>query len=126
MTQVVGSPTAATLVDSGLLARVGGDRALLAEVIELFLEDGPMMVEQIRKGLADGDTAAVRMAAHSLAGTAANFDADELTTLARALETHARADDIAESRKAFARLVSAVRQVLDRLTVIHTALQCAS
>lgn len=126
MDQVALATTAGTVIDNGLLARVGGDRELLVEVIDLFLEDGPLLIEGIRKGLADGDSAVVRMAAHSLAGTAANFDAVEVTTLARELETHARAHDLLQSKKAFAPLVNAFLQLLDRLSLTRTALACAS
>jgi two-component system sensor histidine kinase/response regulator len=115
-----------TSINSEMLARVGGDRALLAEVIALFLEDSPIDMETMRRGLADGDSAVVRRAAHSLAGSAGNFGAVEVTMLARTLEAHAAAEDIAASKQAFPPLQYAVLQMLDRLVGIHSALACAS
>jgi HPt (histidine-containing phosphotransfer) domain-containing protein len=119
-------PSEGTSLDSEMLARVGGDRELLAEVIELFLEDGPMAIEAMRRGLAAGDHAVVRSAAHSLAGSAANFGAIEVTTLARRLEAGAAADDLAAANQVFAALQNAVLQMLDRLVAIKAGLSCAS
>lgn len=115
-----------TSLNRDMLARVGGDRELLAEVIELFLEDGPMEIENMRRGLTDGDSAVVRRAAHSLAGSAGNFGAVEVTTLARRIEAHARAEDLAASKQAFPPLQHAVVQMLDRLAGVQAALACAS
>lgn len=113
---------AETTVDSGMLERVGGDRELLAEVITLFLEDGPALIEAMRQGLRDDDYTAVRMAAHSLAGSAGNFDATPVTALARQLEARALAQDVPASRVAFAQLENGVTRLLVHLTDIRAAL----
>ena len=104
-----------TVSNNGMLARVGGDRELLAEVIGFFLEDCPNTIEVIRQGLEDGDFAVVR-AAHSLTGSAANFDATAVVALARTLEEHALAGDAPASDEAFAQLESETIQILARLT----------
>jgi two-component system sensor histidine kinase/response regulator len=109
-----------------MLARVGDDRELLAEVIELFLEDAPMDIETIRRGLDDGDSAVVRRAAHSLAGSAGNFGATDVTALARQLEAHALAEDVVATQQVFPSLQAAVLRLLDRLLVIQAELACAS
>jgi len=101
-----------------MLARVGGDRELLAEMIGLYLEDGPMLVEAMRQGLADSDCAAVRMAAHTLAGTAGNFDATKVTALAQQLEAEALALDLPAARETFIQLDSEAARLLARLTAI--------
>ena len=117
---------AVTPIDSEMLARVGGDRELLAEVIEMFLEDAPMQIDVMRRGLIDGDSAVVRSAAHSMAGCAGNFGATEVTVAARRLEAAAQAEDVAASQQAFPPLENAVLQMLERLVAIQTALTCAS
>lgn len=117
---------AAPAVDSGLLARVGEDRELLAEVIALFLEDAPALIAAMRQALAAGDCAAERMAAHSLAGSAANFDATEVTALARRLEAHALAGNVPASREAFSQLDSETTLLLARLSTTLASLRCAS
>lgn len=113
---------AETTVDSGMLARVGGDRELLAEVIGCYLEDGPILIEAMRQGLRDGDCGAVRMAAHSMAGSAGNFDATEVTALARQLEAHALAQDVPASRQTFSQLEMESTGLLARLTAILATL----
>ena len=69
-----------------VLARVGGDRQLLAEISRLFVDDAPRHLEGIRRALDVHDGESLRRAAHGLKGSAANFDAEALVTAARALE----------------------------------------
>ena len=59
----------------GTLVRLNGDRQLLEALVGFFFEDFPPLLEAIRTGLAHGDWKAVRRAAHSLKGLAANFGA---------------------------------------------------
>jgi HPt (histidine-containing phosphotransfer) domain-containing protein len=116
MNQGVEPTIAFTGVDSGMLARVGGDRELLAEVIVFFLEDCPQLIETMRQGLVDDNHGAVMAAAHSLRGSAGNFDATAVTALSRSLEAHAGAQNIPASREAFSRLETETTQLLTRLT----------
>src|SRR5439155_16748881 len=69
-----------------ILARVGGDRALLTDMIRLFADDAPQTVTRIRAAIDSRDGAALRRAAHTLKGAAANFEATDLMRAARALE----------------------------------------
>ena len=73
-------------VPSAVLARVGGDRELLAEISRLFVDDAPRHLEKIREALDARDGEALRRAAHGLKGAAANFDADGVVGAARTLE----------------------------------------
>lgn len=116
----------AVTVSSALLERVGGDRLLLDEVIGLFLEDCPALVETIRQELANGDCEALERAAHSLTGSAGNFDTTEVTGLAKQLEVHARGRDLPASREVFAALEPEVTRLLVRLTATVSTLRCAS
>ena len=53
-------------VSETLLARVGGSHEMLEEIIGLFLEDSPKLIEEIRKALSDGDVnGAYRGRAHT-------------------------------------------------------------
>jgi signal transduction histidine kinase/CheY-like chemotaxis protein len=73
-------------VSMELLARVGGDRELLAEISRLFIDDAPRHLEKIRQAIDARDGESLRRAAHGLKGAAANFDADGVVNAARALE----------------------------------------
>jgi hypothetical protein len=57
-----------TGVSLQVLARVGGDRELLAEISKLFVEDAPRHLERIRAALDARDGDALRRAAHGLQG----------------------------------------------------------
>jgi len=69
-----------------VLARVGGDRELLAEISKLFVEDAPRHLVRIRAALDARDGDALRRAAHGLKGAAANFDAEGVVSASRTLE----------------------------------------
>jgi CheY-like chemotaxis protein/HPt (histidine-containing phosphotransfer) domain-containing protein len=69
-----------------VLARVGGDRQLLAEISKLFVDDAPRHLEKIREAIEQRDGESLRRAAHGLKGAAANFEADGVVSAARTLE----------------------------------------
>ena len=51
--------------------QTGGDESLRAEIIQMFLEDCPMRVEEIRAAVAAGDAPALASSSHALKGSAA-------------------------------------------------------
>ncbi|HXI27076.1 MAG TPA: response regulator [Vicinamibacterales bacterium] len=73
-------------VPTQVLARVGGDRQLLAEISRLFVDDAPRHLERIRRAIDARDAESLRRAAHGLKGAAANFDAEGVVSAARTLE----------------------------------------
>jgi signal transduction histidine kinase/CheY-like chemotaxis protein/HPt (histidine-containing phosphotransfer) domain-containing protein len=77
-------------IPTEVLARVGGDRELLAEISRLFVDDVPRHLARIQAALGAQDGEALRRAAHGLKGAAANFDADGVVRAARALEEMGR------------------------------------
>ena len=85
------APQAARIdIPAQVLARVGGDRQLLAEISRLFLDDAPRHLDRIKSALDARDGEALRRAAHGLKGAAANFDAEGVVHAARALEDMGR------------------------------------
>ena len=77
-------------IPTEVLARVGGDRELLAEISRLFVDDAPRHLSKIREALSARDGEALRRAAHGLKGAAANFDAEGVVQAARTLEEMGR------------------------------------
>ena len=70
-----------------MLARVGGDRELLAEISRLFVDDAPRHLDaDPRRRSTRATASALRRAAHGLKGAAANFDADAVVAASRTLE----------------------------------------
>jgi len=76
-----------------VLARVGGDRELLAEISRLFVDDAPRHLLKIRQALDARDGESLRRAAHGLKGAAANFDAEGVVSAARTLEEIGRSGE---------------------------------
>jgi signal transduction histidine kinase/CheY-like chemotaxis protein/HPt (histidine-containing phosphotransfer) domain-containing protein len=76
-----------------VLARVGGDLELLAEISRLFVDDAPRHLEKIREALDARDGESLRRAAHGLKGAAANFDAEGVVAAARTLEEIGRSGE---------------------------------
>jgi PAS domain S-box-containing protein len=94
----------AVLDRRSLLDRVAGDRALMVEVVELFLADLPAMSARIADAIASGEAEPVARAAHALKGAAANVSGERAAAAARELEMVARAGDLNSAPEAFARL----------------------
>jgi HPt (histidine-containing phosphotransfer) domain-containing protein len=78
-----------------MLERMGGDADLLGEIVELFLEDGPRVVERLRGAVARGDADEIERAAHSLKGALLNMSANPLAALALELENLGREGELA-------------------------------
>ena len=82
-----------------LLERVGGDEVLLQELVMLFLEDSPVLMDEIKKAVLDGNALAIRQSAHRLKGAAANFSATGAVEAALRLETMGRTGDLSGVRE---------------------------
>ena len=103
-----------------VLARVGGDRALLAEISRLFVEDAPRHLRKIREALDARDGESLRRAAHGLKGAAANFDADGVVNAARELEEIGRSGEPDAQDAAWNSLTAEMEQLVTLLrTVSH-------
>ena len=80
------------------LHRIDGDVDLLKEVIEIFLEDTPALLEELYTAIKQGDAKAVERAAHTLKGATANISAKRLHSLTQQVQRSAKNNDIASSR----------------------------
>jgi len=89
---------------AALMARLEGDRELLAELVELFMADGRVLIERIENAVAGSDPEAVRRAAHTLKGAVANFCAPAAVSAALALETAGRNHQLSDARALLDRL----------------------
>jgi len=88
----------------GALRRLDGDRELLAELAQFFLEDSPGLLDRVRDGLRSGDARTVQRAAHSLKGLAANFGAQGAVDAASAVEDCGQSGDLAAAAAALPQL----------------------
>jgi CheY-like chemotaxis protein len=108
-----GPPIAGAGFDfSAALSYVGGDRALLDELLGIFAEDAPVRMDAIRRAIASGDAQELMREAHTLKGALKVLGASAAAGLALDLETLARDGDLSRAQAAGAALARA----MDRLT----------
>ena len=72
------------------LERLDGDEDLLRELCQIFLEESPKTLRNLRQALAEGDAGAVMRAAHSLKGEVGYLGAGVASQAARKLEDMGR------------------------------------
>ena len=94
------------------LRNIGGDKALLEDLVELFLERYETMLERIRTALASKDQAAVEQAAHALKGTANNLSASEVVLSAGQLEALGRLGTLVEGPMIYTQLEKAMLRLV--------------
>ena len=85
-----------------LLSRIDHDDELMAEILELFLDETTRQLHVLREAVERGDIAAIEETAHSLKGAATNVSASTMAELARAIENAAKQSDLQETRRSLA------------------------
>jgi CheY-like chemotaxis protein len=110
-------PTSAVNLTEAL-SSVGGDGELLRELAGVCLEECPLLLQQIRLGLAQRDAARLRLAAHTLKGSIASFGAPAAYAAALRLETLAQDGNLDEAAVAWATLEQEIRRFLPALTAL--------
>ena len=99
LTKAPGSPrplaSDSILVDDDLLLKAfDGDWDFFKEVVEVFLEDYPRLLDNLRISLNEGDSDTFMRSAHSLKGMLKNFKADAAADIAFNLEKKGRESDL--------------------------------
>jgi HPt (histidine-containing phosphotransfer) domain-containing protein len=100
---------------AALLARVGGDEEVAAQLCAVFLDDAPKRLDVIAKAVAAGEARALQTAVHALRGAAAVFDADEVVTAAGRIERLAADGDVAAGALVWPELEARSRALLDEI-----------
>jgi signal transduction histidine kinase/CheY-like chemotaxis protein/HPt (histidine-containing phosphotransfer) domain-containing protein len=108
-----------TAIDrAGVLRMVGGDRALLGQMIRLFLEDYPKRVTEITDALRRNDAEAVEFAAHAVKGAAMTLCAPRVAKWALSIEKMGRDTELQSASAALAALEQELAQANAGLTRI--------
>jgi signal transduction histidine kinase/DNA-binding response OmpR family regulator len=76
-----------------LLARLGGDEALLHEVIEVFLKDIPTQLKALKAAINEKSLKIAGSKGHRIKGAAANMQARSMSEAAYALEKAGKAEE---------------------------------
>lgn len=90
-------PSLPVFDEQALLERIMGDRALASTVIRGFLSDVPSQLAALGQRLAEHDAAGARLRAHTLKGAAAAVSAEDLRSIAAAIEGAVKAGDLENS-----------------------------
>jgi CheY-like chemotaxis protein len=109
---------AGVLDQEEMLNRVGGDTELLHELVELFLQDYPQLLEQMAQALELSEYENFSVAAHTLKGMVGNFSAEAAANAALNCELigpDPSPDEAAES----------LRLLEQEISLLHTALETA-
>ncbi len=106
-----------------LLHRLGGDRALVAEMIQVFVEDCPMQLTAIKSAVERRDADAIRSSAHALKGAAGNISATQLFEAARTLERIGAENRLGAADAGWRLVASAAANVIDVLRLHGTGIE---
>ncbi len=97
------------------LSRLGGDRELFDEVLGMFLEDAPILLEQAATSLANDDMPTLQRATHTLKGLSANFAAAAAVAAAYAVELRAGGQQRDRAAQGFPQMEAEVHRLEDAL-----------
>ncbi len=108
---------------SETLARVENDLELLADLVDIFLEDYPGLLGEMEAAISEGDAEALEQTAHRLKGSVGNFSAEDAQQAALELEEMGRnrsidgaAETFEQLKTQMAELDSALRQFVQEKT----------
>jgi CheY-like chemotaxis protein/HPt (histidine-containing phosphotransfer) domain-containing protein len=96
---------------SAMLAQVDGDPELLSELVTLFLETYPVLLDELREGIRDQASSRIRESAHNLKGAVSNFQVTTAVDLAQSLELMGRDGDLQGAEAQFTRLEAEMRRI---------------
>lgn len=101
------------------MKRLGDDRELFNQIIVIFLEDCPELVQSARRALTASDSVGLRRAAHSLKGLTATLSAERAVAAAQHLEQIAASGDLSAASEP-------LEQLTCRLAELNESLQAYS
>lgn len=103
---------------SAAIRHLEGDVDLLKEIAEMFLEESPALMDQMREAASRGDSKTLERAAHTIKGSVGNFAAKPAFEAAQRLEDIGREgklDDVAEAYSILEREMEMLKPALAAL-----------
>ncbi len=110
------SPTSARLNWRLALESVDGDKELFRTVAEAFLDECPVLIQQLRRAVAVGDAQTVERHAHTIRGSANTVGGLTAASLAEKIEHAARLRNLASAFEDWQALKSELESLCDELT----------
>ena len=96
---------------------VDRDHELLAELINIFLEDCPRRLHELEQAVREGNAIGVRQSAHSLKGMVAGFHTKSAHGLAGEMEGLGKAGDLSKTSDLLPALLLEFARVMHHLKV---------
>jgi HPt (histidine-containing phosphotransfer) domain-containing protein len=93
------------------LANAGDSEELLNELIEVFRQECPVLIEQIRTAIEEGDASTLHRTAHTLKGSANVLGAMLTAEVAQQIERFGRDGDLPAAAKQLPILQERVQQL---------------
>lgn len=78
---------------------VEGEESMLSKLIDVFLENTPRVLNEVRAALTGKSTSEIELAAHALKGSCSNFGAERMRASCERLEEVARAGELEEAKE---------------------------
>ena len=103
---------------SAALDLLDGDHQLLREVAELFCQDAPLLLEDIRNSITVADARSLERSAHALKGALGNFGATRAVGLALELESMGHDGETGHCQSAFDQLSKEVDEITAALAAV--------
>lgn len=100
---------------ASMFRNIGEDNHLFAQLVEMFLDQYPAMLANIKEGLIQADSVAVERTAHSLKGTAGNLCAPEVVLAASRLEALGHLGALQDAPPIYAHLEQEVLRLVQAL-----------
>ena len=110
---VLAAPAALVFDRPAFLSRLEGDELLAGEIIEMFLQECPNLLENVREASHLNDASLLERAAHALKGSVGDLAAPQAYEAARQLEYYAREGKIRETGD----VLNTLEEAIDRLTI---------
>jgi len=107
-----------------LLECFDGDREVLSQLSEVFLQEYAGQLAAVRSGLEASDMSAVMRSAHTVKGSAGVFGADAAVEAARCLEASAKKSHLTDARRLFEVLEGELTRLARTLETQTTLRSC--
>jgi PAS domain S-box-containing protein len=104
------------------LERMEGDKALLSEIIQIFLHETPRNMQIIRQAILQKDSKTIERTAHSLKGSLGYLGVPGASQKARELEEMGRANDLQYAADAFATMEMEISLLMNSMRTANASM----
>ena len=95
-----------------------GDDELFREIVEIYIEDSPSILKNLKQAVMDSNSSNIEKFAHALKGASGNICADPVRDLAQIIERMGRNNELSDVRDVYRKLVKEYIRLKDELDAI--------